>query len=77
MILLMNILKKKLFNLLSNLVLQVLFLLLKIMDKYLEEDPTKNVGSRTRKNKNLYQEINDDDLENINLASNAHVSNFF
>ncbi len=43
------------------------------MDKYLEEDPTKNVGSRTRKNKNLYQEINDDDLENINLASNAHV----
>ena len=43
------------------------------MDKYLEEEPTRNVGSRTRKNKNLYQEINDDDLENINLASNAHV----
>ena len=43
------------------------------MDKYLNDGQATSVGSRTNKNKNLYQRITNDDLENINLASNAHV----
>lgn len=41
------------------------------MDKYY--DNQEFVGSRTNKNARLYQEINEGDLENINLSSNAHV----
>lgn len=41
------------------------------MDKY-RENP-EFIGSRARKNEELYQEIIHDDLEDINLESNAHV----
>ena len=41
------------------------------MDKYYENN--EYVGSRTKRNEQLYQEINQSDLEDINLSSNAHV----
>ncbi len=41
------------------------------MDKYY--DNNEFVGSRTKKNATLYQEITHDDIEEINLTSNAHV----
>lgn len=41
------------------------------MDKYY--DNNEFVGSRTKKNERLYQEINESDLNNINITSNAHV----
>jgi len=41
------------------------------MDKYYESDNV--VGSRIKKNEQLYESINDTELENINLTSNAHV----
>lgn len=41
------------------------------MDKYYENN--EFVGSRTKRNEQLYQEINQSDLEDINLSSNAHV----
>ncbi len=41
------------------------------MDKY--KDNPEFLGSRARKNEELYQEIIYDDLDDINLASNAHV----
>jgi len=41
------------------------------MDKYYETQ--KFVGSRTKKNERLYKEINDSDLDNVNITSNAHV----
>ncbi len=41
------------------------------MDKY--KDNLDFSGSRARKNEELYQEIIYDDLDDINLASNAHV----
>lgn len=34
---------------------------------------TSSYGSRSRKNEELYQEMNHDELTEINLASNAHV----
>ncbi len=41
------------------------------MDRYYEEEPV--VASRTKRNEQLYQEINHNDLEDVNLSSNAHV----
>lgn len=41
------------------------------MDRYYENSEV--VGSRTKRNEQLYQEINHSDLEDINLSSNAHV----
>ncbi len=41
------------------------------MDKY--KDNPEFLGSRAKKNEELYQEIIYDDLEDINLESNAHV----
>lgn len=41
------------------------------MDKY--RDNPEFLGSRAKKNEDLYQEIIYDDLEDVNLASNAHV----
>lgn len=41
------------------------------MDRYYENNEV--VGSRTKRNEQLYQEINHSDLEDINLSSNAHV----
>ncbi len=54
------------------------------MDKYNNQDNrdyeydyiysrNENLGSRSRKNEELYQEMNRDDLEDVNLTSNAHV----
>lgn len=43
------------------------------MDKYIDEKQGTSVSSRTRKNQRLYENINHDDLENVNLTSNAHV----
>lgn len=41
------------------------------MDRYSEDSVV--IGSRTKRNEQLYQEINHSDLEEINLSSNAHV----
>lgn len=41
------------------------------MDKYKENSTF--IGSRMQKNETLYQEITHDDLDEVNLASNAHV----
>lgn len=41
------------------------------MDRYYEND--EFVGSRTKRNEQLYQEINLNELEDVNLTSNAHV----
>lgn len=41
------------------------------MDKYYEDN--EYIGSRTKRNEQLYQEINQSDLEDINLSCNAHV----
>lgn len=42
------------------------------MDKYYEE-ASEVVGSRMKKNQTLYRDITHDDLENVNISSNAHV----
>lgn len=41
------------------------------MDKYYEN--SELMESRTKRNERLYQEISQNDLEDINLSSNAHV----
>lgn len=41
------------------------------MDKYYEE--TSTIGSRTKKNEHLYQDISRSELDNINIESNAQV----
>lgn len=41
------------------------------MDKYYENNEL--MESRTKRNERLYQEISQNDLEDINLSSNAHV----
>ena len=41
------------------------------MDRYFENE--KPVGSRTARNERLYEEISHDDLNDVNLSSNAHV----
>lgn len=45
------------------------------MDKYLNNNTSDNntTSSRTRKNQDLYQKMNNRDLENVNLTSNAHI----
>ncbi len=42
------------------------------MDKY-NQEKDKYVSSRTKRNEKLYQDINYDELEEVNLTSNAHV----
>ncbi len=42
------------------------------MSKYYE-DETPKIGSRAKRNQNLYEEMYQDDLKNVNLASNAKV----
>ena len=41
------------------------------MDRYFENE--KPVGSRTARNERLYEEISHDDLNDVNISSNAHV----
>ncbi len=41
------------------------------MDKY--KDEVEKAGKRTLKNENIYRELNEKDLENINLSSNVSV----
>ena len=41
------------------------------MDRYYEND--KFVGSRTKRNEQLYHDINQSDLDRIHISSNAHV----
>ncbi len=42
-------------------------------DYYYEPNRNSNYSSRSRKNEELYQEMSYDELNEINLASNAHV----
>ena len=41
------------------------------MDRYYENQ--RNIGTRAKRNEQLYQEISQGELENVNLSSNAHV----
>ena len=43
------------------------------MDKYNAEEANANVGSRMHKNRTLYQDITQDEFDEINLTSNAHI----